>query len=182
MAPRAETMATLASQGIISEQECAWKDTVSEDSLSTTDSQENHFREVCRMMKVHAFLAQHGFRSVNAPKKFRRCLRTCVTYAVHTAAEANDAAVLRELLANGANPGAVDSKGRTALQLAESLNTNGSHNAVIRCLQPKISQLPNVSKQVCPARHCAAGAFLCHQGMPRYCAQQVTGIHTIHEH
>lgn len=83
-----------------------------------------------RKSRVGAFLKEHGYKGVDVPK--RTMLRT--RYAIHTAAKAGDAEAAAALLEEGADPARKDSAGRTALQVAQQQDKNGSHAGVLRAL------------------------------------------------
>mmetsp|Transcript_7008 Transcript_7008/g.20665 ORF Transcript_7008/g.20665 Transcript_7008/m.20665 type:complete len:252 (-) Transcript_7008:100-855(-) len=89
--------------------------------------------------QVLPFLRRNCFRHVDSP---RRLFRT--QYPLHVAVRQNDAPTVRQLLSAGARPERTDSKGRTALALAEKLNSAGSHTSVLMALRkaPARSRLP----------------------------------------
>jgi len=87
-------------------------------------------REEERRVLVKSFLKDHGYSAVGAPK--RTMLKT--KYPIHTAAKTGDPAIVAALLESGADPAQRNSAGKTAAQVAQQLNKNGSHNKVIRTL------------------------------------------------
>merc|ERR1712012_540507 len=87
-------------------------------------------RERDRKALVAAFLKQHDYNDVAAPK--RTMLKT--KYPIHTAAKTGDAKIVAALLEEGANPAQKNSSGQTAAQVAQQKNKNGSHANVLRVL------------------------------------------------
>merc|ERR1719188_753287 len=80
--------------------------------------------------ELATFLAAHKFKGVAAAKK--SLLKT--TYALHCAAELGNERVVEGLLSARAEPGQKDSKGKTAVQIAQRKDRQGSHAAVLRVL------------------------------------------------
>lgn len=78
--------------------------------------------------KSKAFLQYWGFRSVNRPRK-----GFCGVpgYALHLAVDQNDLESVKALLASGADVAQTNSAGRTACELAQWLNKQGSHDEII---------------------------------------------------
>merc|ERR1719188_2676786 len=87
-------------------------------------------REQERKAVVRAFLKEHGYCSVGAPKQ--KLLKT--KYPIHTAAKKGDPKIVAALLEEGANPAKKNSAGQTAMQVAQQKNKNGSHADVLRAL------------------------------------------------
>merc|ERR1712187_163395 len=87
-------------------------------------------REQERKAIVGAFLKEHGYSDVAAPK--RKMLTT--KYPIHTAAKKGDPKIVAALLEEGANPAQENSAGQTAIQVAQQKNKNGSHADVLRAL------------------------------------------------
>merc|ERR1712083_1196344 len=84
-----------------------------------------------RKAQISAFLKKHGYTSVSAPK--RTMLKT--KYPIHTAAKSGDPQIVAALLQEeGLDRTQKDSSGRTALQIAQAKNKNGSHESVLRAL------------------------------------------------
>merc|ERR1712241_880111 len=79
---------------------------------------------------VKAFLKEHGYSDVAVPK--RKMLKT--KYPIHTAAKKGDPKIVAALLEEGANPAQKNSAGKTAIQVAQQKNKNGSHADVLRAL------------------------------------------------
>mmetsp|Transcript_36163 Transcript_36163/g.65594 ORF Transcript_36163/g.65594 Transcript_36163/m.65594 type:complete len:170 (+) Transcript_36163:3-512(+) len=79
---------------------------------------------------LRAFLAEHGFSSINA-KRRKMIWTSC---PLHVAAERKDAKMVGLLLRKGADPALKNSFGRTAAQVAEKMNKNESHSEVLRAL------------------------------------------------
>lgn len=84
------------------------------------------------------FLAQNKFSDVQEPRSIG-CLETY--YPVHAAAVLGDQQVLRLLLRAGASGDQLSSRGRTALQLAQRVDEQGSHAEVIGLLQSEVKCL-----------------------------------------
>lgn len=85
--------------------------------------------------KVDEFLLGRGFRSdVGAPlvSLFSKC------YALHMAVQENSAAMVEALLLCGADASAMNSSGKTALEVAERLDKKGSHQAVLAALSSAV--------------------------------------------
>uniref|UniRef100_A0A6T0ZPS3 Uncharacterized protein n=1 Tax=Alexandrium monilatum TaxID=311494 RepID=A0A6T0ZPS3_9DINO len=76
------------------------------------------------------FLGKTQFRDPNE-RKSRRFSLGGFTFPLHTAVMNNDAQAVEALLWAGADRGAQDSSGQTALTLAHKLNKDGSHKEVI---------------------------------------------------
>merc|ERR1719410_1989522 len=87
-------------------------------------------REQERKAIVGAFLKEHGYCNVDAPKQ--SMLKT--KYPIHTAAKKGDPKIVAALLEEGADPTQKNSIGQTAIQIAEQKNKNGSHAEVLRAL------------------------------------------------
>merc|ERR1712113_140461 len=84
-----------------------------------------------RKVQISAFLKKHGYTSVSAPK--RTMLKT--KYPIHTAAKSGDPNIVAALLQEeGLDRTQKDSSGRTALQIAQARNKNGSHESVLCAL------------------------------------------------
>jgi len=97
--------------------------------------QERQEREVAearaRKSAVAAFLKEHGFKGgVSDAKKSMMS----TTYPLHTAAKAGNARMVEMLLKEGASVAQKNSSGKTAAQVAEKSNKNGSHAAALRAL------------------------------------------------
>merc|ERR1719195_2054683 len=91
---------------------------------------ERSAREQERKAIVRAFLKEHGYSDVAAPK--RNMLKT--KYPIHTAAKKGDPEIVAALLEEGADPAKKNSAGQTAMQVAQQKNRNGSHADVLRAL------------------------------------------------
>lgn len=78
--------------------------------------------------KVRAWLQANGFKNTNdlIRKKFSK-----VT-PLHHAVQQNDAEMVQLLLNNGADPKKLSGKNESALKLAQKLDKNGSHAAVVQ--------------------------------------------------
>merc|ERR1712187_345339 len=87
-------------------------------------------KEQERKTLVTAFLKEHGYNGVDAPKK--TMLKT--KYPIHTAAKTGDPKIVAALIAEGANPVQKTSAGLTAAQIAQQKNKNGSHANVLLTL------------------------------------------------
>merc|ERR1719282_2278076 len=91
---------------------------------------EHMAREQERKALVVAFLKEHGYSDVGAPK--RTMLKT--KYPIHTAVKTGDPKIVMALLEEGANPAQKNSAGKTAAQVAQQKNRKGSHANVLRAL------------------------------------------------
>jgi len=80
--------------------------------------------------KMYAFLAVEKFECVNARRDVARRLRR-FDFPLHAAVKRNDAEIVRLLLAAGAYTFLQDSQDQTPLNLAQKLNREGSHDAVL---------------------------------------------------
>mmetsp|Transcript_12429 Transcript_12429/g.35558 ORF Transcript_12429/g.35558 Transcript_12429/m.35558 type:complete len:258 (-) Transcript_12429:192-965(-) len=88
-----------------------------------------------RVQKLRCFLATHGFRGVNEPKKTGvAVVSRSFTYPLHAAVRANDLEAVHALLWAGGDRTKVDSQQNTPLTLALKLDRNGSHNEAIHVL------------------------------------------------
>merc|ERR1712079_549450 len=72
-------------------------------------------QEQKRKALVTAFLKEHGYSDVGAPK--RTMLKT--KYPIHTAVKTGDPKIVMALLEEGANPAQKNSAGKTAAQVAQ---------------------------------------------------------------
>jgi len=89
------------------------------------------------------FLQENKFSYIDKPKlermKVRGLFQTELHYPLHVAARLGDFDVVRLLLKARADMEAVDSRGLTALKVAEASDDNGSHEHIITLLQyPKL--------------------------------------------
>jgi hypothetical protein len=80
--------------------------------------------------KAHAYLTQNRFTDVNALRKSTWKAKR----PLHSAVKANDVEIVRCLLLAGADPTLTNSAGQTPCQVAQSLNKNASHAAVLAAL------------------------------------------------
>lgn len=109
----------------------AAQDRQEEEARRAEAAQEARRAEECaRSAALAAFLREHGFSSAKAPR--RKLLRT--SYAVHKAAKLGDGRMVEILLQEGADPMLKDWRGKTAMQLAEMRDKDGSHAAVLSIL------------------------------------------------
>eukprot|EP00434_Breviolum_minutum_P008738 symbB.v1.2.007703.t1/scaffold477.1/size198972/2 len=90
-------------------------------------------------LKLLAFLQENQFSCINQPKLERmQCsglFATRLHYPLHVAARFGDFDVVRLLLKAQADMEARDSRGLTALKVAEASDRNGSHEDIITLLQ-----------------------------------------------
>lgn len=90
---------------------------------------------------LQQFLTKHGFDDVKHPRQLRkltaRVKMQCV-YPIHVAADIGDDEALRMLLEEGADPEEGDDQGRTAMDIAQEANVDGSHVHVLGLLQRAI--------------------------------------------
>merc|ERR1712176_457301 len=91
---------------------------------------EREAQEEQRKALVTVFLKEHGYRDVGIPKK--TMLKT--KYPIHTAAKMGDPNIVTALLEEGADAAQKNSKGKTAVQIAQQSNKKGSHENVLRVL------------------------------------------------
>lgn len=88
-----------------------------------------------RQRELDSMLSSAGFAGVNEAKTKKGMFSKGHTYPLHAAVEANSPEAVQMLLRAGADVNLQDSKKKTALMLAESLDKNGSHQEVIVALQ-----------------------------------------------
>ena len=92
------------------------------------------------------FLRKHGFEHVGSPRELgrelgegkmmtRAAIRMERIYPIHVAAEVGDDETLLMLLEEGADPEESTSQGRTALDIAQDANVDGSHLHVLGLLR-----------------------------------------------
>lgn len=90
---------------------------------------------------LQQFLTKHGFDDVKHPRQLgkltARVKMQCV-YPIHVAADIGDDEALRMLLEEGADPEEGDDQGRTAMDIAQEANVDGSHVHVLGLLQRAI--------------------------------------------
>ena len=97
-----------------------------------------------RKLQTRAFLEEHNFKGVNEPGRLPSVFwwRSSETvYPIHVAAKSGDHEALRLLLRAGASFEQKTSSGRTALQIAEQADREGSHSQVIALLKPQVKVL-----------------------------------------
>merc|ERR1711904_9997 len=96
------------------------------------EARQKKIKEVDDAKKVRAFLHSNGFKDPNdlVRKKWSK-----VT-PLHLAVGQNNADVVKLLLAAGADPRKMNGKKETPLGLAQKLDKNGSHAAVVQELSP----------------------------------------------
>jgi len=88
-----------------------------------------------RLEALDAFCKQYGFLGVHLPRRNGCSLWSAsTTYPLHCAAELADARIVEMLLLEGADPDQKNSAGKTAAQVAQRKNKNGSHEPVQRLL------------------------------------------------
>jgi hypothetical protein len=78
---------------------------------------------------LQKFLKTNGFEDVNGMKKLSNFGR--YTLPLHTAVEQNNAEMVKILLENKADVSKLSKNKKTALDKAEKLNLNGSHDKII---------------------------------------------------
>jgi len=91
--------------------------------------------------KVASFLKLNGFGAdVKAPKKVSEACGLPFTsksvHPIHVAAEQGDPTILQLLIKANADPTTKTSGGKTAFELAQKKDKAGSHEAVLKILQP----------------------------------------------
>jgi len=96
------------------------------------EARQKKIKDMDDQRKVRAFLHEHGFKNVNdlVRKKFAK-----VT-PLHLAVGQNSAPMVKLLLAAGADPKKVNGKNETPFKLAQKLDKNGNHAAVVEELTP----------------------------------------------
>ena len=95
-------------------------------------SRTRRLRKVILQSRLRDFLEAHGFEHVN---ECRRHLRgRSNVYPIHIAAEMANATIVRLLLQEGSDAHLIF-RGRTACQIAEEMNHEGSHDGVIALLK-----------------------------------------------
>lgn len=96
------------------------------------EEEQRKIKQVEDEKKVRAFLQSNGFKNPNdlVRKKLRK-----VT-PLHWAVGQNSIEIVRLLLAAGADPKKLNGKNETALRLAQTLDKNGSHIAIVQELTP----------------------------------------------
>jgi len=95
--------------------------------------------------ELQAFFNKHGFVDANAPKLSSTLLGSSKTYPLHVAAEQGEERIVELLLKAGANPAQKNSSKKTASELAQKKNKDGSRSDVLLLLAG-------------PARPCSGGA------------------------
>mmetsp|Transcript_58642 Transcript_58642/g.136373 ORF Transcript_58642/g.136373 Transcript_58642/m.136373 type:complete len:241 (-) Transcript_58642:257-979(-) len=94
-----------------------------------------HRKVESRRKQVEAWLKEHGYSGgARDPKK------TCFKkkYPIHSAAKRGEHEIIEILIEEGANPADKDSKGKTALAIAEKKNKGSSHQGAIQVLTAKL--------------------------------------------
>merc|ERR1712113_676630 len=90
-------------------------------------------------MKVGTFLREGSFPGINETRSNGWTLCKAPTfYPLHAAADVGDAQMVAMLLKEGADPTLQTSVGKTALNIAEDRDRDGSHDAVVRLLGGKL--------------------------------------------
>jgi hypothetical protein len=116
------------------QQELARKNAEEAEARRKAEEEENARRleEQMRLdsQKLDAFLKEHGYTGANV--KRTKMLKS--KYPLHTAVKKNDPDLVRILLAAGADPGAKNSAGLTAAQLAKKTDKKGSHASLLLTL------------------------------------------------
>jgi len=88
-----------------------------------------------RKEALHAFCQQHGFADISGPRRTGCAVwSAATTYPLHWAAELADARVVGLLLKEGVDTKQKNSAGKTAAQVAQKKDKNGSHQEVKRLL------------------------------------------------
>ena len=86
------------------------------------------------------FLTKHGFCDANSPRQLGASARVKMetVYPIHVAADVGDDETLRMLLEEGADPEEGNGEGKTAIEIAQEANVNGSHLHVLSLLRRAI--------------------------------------------
>jgi len=88
-----------------------------------------------RKEALDAFCQQHGFADISAPRRSGCAVwSAATTYPLHWAAELADARIVGLLLKEGVDTKQKNSSGKTAAQVAQKKDKNGSHQEVKRLL------------------------------------------------
>jgi len=88
-----------------------------------------------RKEALDAFCRQHGFADISAPRRSGCAVwSAATTYPLHWAAELADARIVGLLLKEGVDTKQKNSSGKTAAQVAQKKDKNGSHQEVKRLL------------------------------------------------
>eukprot|EP00419_Tripos_fusus_P028743 CAMPEP_0172715260 /NCGR_PEP_ID=MMETSP1074-20121228/67445_1 /TAXON_ID=2916 /ORGANISM="Ceratium fusus, Strain PA161109" /LENGTH=240 /DNA_ID=CAMNT_0013539825 /DNA_START=44 /DNA_END=767 /DNA_ORIENTATION=+ len=88
-----------------------------------------------RLEAIKSFCARHGFNSDNLDEPRRvgcSILGATSTKPLHHAAELGDAKMVEMMLEEGASPIQLNSSKKTAVQVAQKKNKDGSHDAVLQ--------------------------------------------------
>eukprot|EP00746_Dinoflagellata_sp_MGD_P140609 gnl/MRDRNA2_/MRDRNA2_73835_c0_seq1.p1 gnl/MRDRNA2_/MRDRNA2_73835_c0~~gnl/MRDRNA2_/MRDRNA2_73835_c0_seq1.p1 ORF type:complete len:257 (+),score=101.00 gnl/MRDRNA2_/MRDRNA2_73835_c0_seq1:93-863(+) len=95
------------------------------------EARQKKIKEMDDAKKVRAFLHSNGFKEINelVRKKFSKLT------PLHFAIGQNDVEMVKLLLAAGADPRKMNGKKEMPLSLAQKLNKNGTHAAIIQELQ-----------------------------------------------
>ncbi|CAK9069644.1 unnamed protein product [Durusdinium trenchii] len=91
-----------------------------------------------KLEHLQRFLARHGFSDEHRPRKVgsgrdMRIKMECI-YPIHVAAQLNDTYTMRILLDMRVDPQTGASGGRTAMDVAQEADQDGSHAPVLRLL------------------------------------------------
>lgn len=98
-------------------------------------------REDARRRDLKHFLETNGFFHVNVEKRsFGR-----ITYPLHEATRQNTAEIVQLLLEAGPDPQQTTTTGKTAQQIAESSNKEGSHDVVLAVIAEFLHEASEVS-------------------------------------
>jgi flagellar biosynthesis GTPase FlhF len=92
------------------------------------EARQKKIKEMDDQRKVRAWLQSNGFKNVNdlVRKRFAKVL------PLHTAVGQNNPEMVKLLLAAGADPKKFNGKNESAVKLAQKLDNNGSHTAVLQ--------------------------------------------------
>lgn len=93
-------------------------------------------------LKLREFLAANGFKGVNV----RRTRMLKWKYPLHTAVKQRDAKLVELLLKSKADPALKSSAGVTPMELAQKINRNGSHTAVLHACPPVSARTPSLDE------------------------------------
>ncbi|CAK9009882.1 Caskin-2 [Durusdinium trenchii] len=105
-------------------------------SVATSDTVDRvrKLSNQARQAQVTQWLQAKNFRDVNLPRASSILWWKEDVYPIHVAAKSGDQHLLMMLLASGADKNALTSKGRSALEVAQMADKNGSHMVVLELL------------------------------------------------
>mmetsp|Transcript_70768 Transcript_70768/g.166044 ORF Transcript_70768/g.166044 Transcript_70768/m.166044 type:complete len:272 (+) Transcript_70768:43-858(+) len=93
---------------------------------------------------VRDYLQKHGFTDLNQPRRCKSFLSFGqeMLYPIHHAAQRGNHILIEHFLREGVNKDQLTSRGRTACQIAEAADHQGSHTMVIALLKGRWNSMP----------------------------------------